>query len=48
MTAQPFFELWVYLAATPLAGLTLTLVMYAAGWWCYARMRHASARQSRC
>jgi predicted murein hydrolase (TIGR00659 family) len=37
MTAQPFFELWVYLAATPLAGLTLTLVMYAAGWWCYAR-----------
>jgi len=37
MTAQPFFELWVYLAATPLAGLTLTLVMYAAGWWCYVR-----------
>ncbi|MCC7327492.1 MAG: LrgB family protein [Burkholderiales bacterium] len=35
--AQPFFELWVYLAATPLAGLALTLVMYAAGWWCYAR-----------
>jgi hypothetical protein len=31
MTAQPFFELWVYLAATPLAGLTLTLVMYVAG-----------------
>lgn len=37
MTAQPFFELWVYLAATPLAGLTLTLVMYSAGWWIYAR-----------
>ncbi|MFO1325450.1 MAG: LrgB family protein [Burkholderiales bacterium] len=37
MTAQPLFELWVYLAATPLAGLTLTLVMYAAGWWCYVR-----------
>jgi predicted murein hydrolase (TIGR00659 family) len=35
--AQPFFELWVYLAATPLAGLTLTLVAYAIGWWCYAR-----------
>ena len=37
MTAQPLFELWVYLAATPLAGLTLTLVTYAAGWWCYVR-----------
>jgi predicted murein hydrolase (TIGR00659 family) len=37
VSAQPLFELWVYLAATPLAGLTLTLVMYAAGWWCYAR-----------
>ena len=24
-------------AATPLAGLTLTLVMYAAGWWSYTR-----------
>jgi predicted murein hydrolase (TIGR00659 family) len=37
MSTKPFFELWVYLAATPLAGLTLTLVAYAAGWWCYAR-----------
>jgi predicted murein hydrolase (TIGR00659 family) len=37
MTAQPFFELWVYLAATPLAGLTLTLVAYVVAWWCYAR-----------
>ena len=37
MIAQEFFELWVYLAATPLAGLTLTLVMYAVGWWCYVR-----------
>jgi predicted murein hydrolase (TIGR00659 family) len=35
----PLFELWVYLAATPLAGLTLTLVAYAAGWWIYARAR---------
>src|SRR4029453_10320737 len=26
-----------YLAATPLAGLTLTLVAYAAAWWCYQR-----------
>ncbi len=37
MIAHEFFELWVYLAATPLAGLSLTLVMYAAGWWCYTR-----------
>jgi predicted murein hydrolase (TIGR00659 family) len=36
---REFFELWVYLAATPLAGLTLTLVAYAAGWWIYARCR---------
>ena len=39
MSAQPLFELWVYLAATPLAGLTLTLVAYAAGWWCYTRTK---------
>ena len=37
MIPHEFFELWVYLAATPLAGLTLTLLMYAVGWWCYAR-----------
>lgn len=37
MSAEPFFALWVYLAATPLAGLTLTLVAYAIGWSCYAR-----------
>ena len=36
---REFFELWVYLAATPLAGLTLTLLAYAAGWWIYARCR---------
>jgi predicted murein hydrolase (TIGR00659 family) len=34
---EPLFALWVYLAATPLAGLTLTLVAYAAGWAAYAR-----------
>ncbi len=34
---EPLFALWVYLAATPLAGLTLTLLAYAAGWWAYAR-----------
>lgn len=37
MSGQPFFELWVYLAATPLAGLTLTLVAYVVAWWGYAR-----------
>jgi predicted murein hydrolase (TIGR00659 family) len=37
VSPQPLFELWVYLAATPLAGLTLTLVAYAAGWWSYRR-----------
>ena len=36
---REFFELWVYLAATPLAGLTLTLVAYAGGWWIYSRCR---------
>ena len=39
MSAQPLFELWVYLAATPLAGLTLTLVAYAVAWKCYQRTR---------
>ena len=37
MNVEPLFALWVYLAATPLAGLTLTLVAYAVGWTCYAR-----------
>jgi hypothetical protein len=37
VSAQPLFELWVYLAATPLAGLTLTLVAYAVAWQCYLR-----------
>ncbi|MDH4180617.1 MAG: LrgB family protein [Betaproteobacteria bacterium] len=36
---EPFFALWVYLAATPLAGLTLTLVAYGAGYALYARSR---------
>ncbi len=44
MTTEPFFALWVYLSATPLAGLTLTLVMYALAWWCYERTgRHPLA-----
>lgn len=36
---EPIFALWVYLAATPLAGLTLTLLAYAIGWAIYARAR---------
>ena len=30
-------EIWVYLSATPLLGLTLTLVTYQAAWWLYQR-----------
>ncbi len=30
-------EIWVYLAASPLAGLTLTLLAYQAGLWLYNR-----------
>jgi predicted murein hydrolase (TIGR00659 family) len=30
-------ELWVYLAATPLLGLTLTLLAYQAAYWLYRR-----------
>lgn len=37
MTGERFFELWVYLAATPLAGLTITLVAYVIGYAIYAR-----------
>lgn len=37
MTTEPLFAWWVYLAATPLAGLTLTLGAYVVGWWCYER-----------
>ena len=39
MRADPLFELWVYLAATPLAGLTLTLLAYCAGYALYSRLR---------
>lgn len=30
-------EIWVYLAATPLLGLTLTLLAYQFAFWCYQR-----------
>ena len=37
MIREDFFELWVYLAATPLAGLTMTLVAYVLGFALYTR-----------
>ena len=37
MSPQPFTEIWVYLAATPLLGLTLTLVAYEAAYAMYKR-----------
>ena len=39
MKPDALFELWVYLAATPLAGLTITLVAYCIGYALYARCR---------
>ena len=35
-----FRDIWVYLAATPLLGLTLTLVAYLLGDWVYRRANH--------
>jgi predicted murein hydrolase (TIGR00659 family) len=37
VTPQPFTEIWVYLAATPLLGLTLTLVAYQLAYAVYAK-----------
>ena len=37
MNAAQFTDIWVYLAGTPLLGLTLTLVAYQAGYAIYAR-----------
>ena len=39
MKSDAFFELWVYLAATPLAGLTITLVAYCLGYALYTRCK---------
>lgn len=33
----PFRDIWVYLAATPLLHLTLTLIAYQAGYWLYTK-----------
>lgn len=38
MTRPEFFELWVYLSASPLLGLTLTLVAYQLAHVAYARV----------
>ena len=35
-----FREIWVYLAATPLLGLTITLIAYLLGDWIYRRANH--------
>ena len=40
-TMPNFVELWVYLAATPLFGLTATLVVYVAAQWSYTRLEQA-------
>jgi len=37
MQAMPFTDIWVYLAGTPLLGLTLTLVAYQIGYRVYER-----------
>lgn len=34
-----FTEIWVYLAATPLLGLTVTLLAYQGAYWIYARAK---------
>src|SRR5512140_531486 len=39
MTKPDFFELWVYLSASPLLGLTLTLVAYQLAYFAYARAK---------
>ncbi|MBI4207185.1 MAG: LrgB family protein [Betaproteobacteria bacterium] len=39
MIAPRIADIWVYLAATPLLGLTITLLAYQAAYWIYARAR---------
>jgi len=38
---QDFVQLWVYLSATPLFGLTATISVYVATQWAYQRLDHA-------
>lgn len=37
MTERELAEIWVYLSASPLLGLTLTLLAYLLGYWLYRR-----------
>lgn len=37
--APDFRDIWVYLAATPLLHLTLTLIAYQAGYWLYSKTK---------
>ncbi len=37
MIESDFQQIWVYLSATPLLGLTITLLAYIAGMWLYLR-----------
>lgn len=39
MTAPELRDIWVYLAASPLLGLTVTLVAYQAGYFAYRKAR---------
>jgi len=38
---QSFVQLWIYLSASPLFGLTATLAVYVSAQWWYARVDHA-------
>lgn len=38
---RSFVELWVYMSATPLFGLTATVSVYVAAQWAYQRLGHA-------
>ena len=38
-TGSTFAEIWVYLSATPLLGLTVTLLAYQAAYWIYAQAK---------
>ena len=38
--SRDLHEIWVYLAASPLLGLTVTLVAYQAGYWLYRKSGH--------
>ena len=37
--SQTFSEIWVYLSASPLLGLTVTLLAYQAAYWVYVKAK---------